>query len=200
MQWKHRSVIFLLLLVVSAVAPVRAQVTHAATEGRLPLTVGSGWSNYSIDWGPGKRMGGITVWADWRLRGMPGLFKGIGISAEGQCICWNVPSNLNGQHKLQAFLGGPSYQFERWERVRPYLKYMIGFGGMYFTVQDPYYTHDTRVIYAPGGGADVHVWNKLAVRGDYEYQFWPNMFPGTSNPNGFTLGTIWDFGFRPPRQ
>jgi len=199
MHWKHFTVLFLSLLVVSAAAPLRAQVTHAATEGKLPLTVGTGWSNYSVDWGPSSRMDGITVWADWRLRGMPGFLKGLSISAEGQCICWNVPDI--GKHKLEAGLGGPSYRYERWERVRPYVKYLIGFGGMTFTITSmPSYTHDTRVIYAPGGGADIRVWNKLAVRGDYEYQFWPNLFPNTSNPNGFTIGAVWDFGIRPPQQ
>jgi len=195
MRWKHSRVLFLSLLVVSAAAPIGAQVTHAATEGNLPLTVGTGWSHYSIDWGPGKRMDGITVWGDWRLHRMPGLLKGLGISAEGQCICWNVPDGL-GRHKLEAGLGGPSYRFERWERVRPYAKYLIGFGAMSFTTENPYYTHDTRVIYAPGGGADVRFWNKLLVRGDYEYQFWPDLFGKTSNPNGFTLGAVWDFGIR----
>jgi hypothetical protein len=143
-------------------------------------------------------MDGITAWADWRLRGMPSYLKGTGISLEGQCICWNTPSGI-GQHKMESFLGGPSYRFEKWYRVRPYVKYMIGFGGMYFTVPNPYYTHDTRTIYAPGAGADVRLWKQLAVRADYEYQYWPNLFPNTSNPQGFTLGTTWDFGARAPQ-
>jgi hypothetical protein len=198
MHRKLLAVPFLSLLVLSAAVPLRAQVTHSATEAKIPLTVGTGWSNYSIDWGPGRRMGGITAWADWRLRRVPSPLKGVGISLEGQCICWNTPSGI-GQHKLQAFLGGPSYRFERWHRVRPYGKYMIGFGGVYFTTQNPSYNHDTRVIYSLGGGADVLFWKQLAVRADYEYQFWPDLFGKTSNPQGFTMGAVWDFGARAPQ-
>jgi len=200
MHWKPFGLRFLALLFLLPAFSMWAQVTHAGTEGELPLTVGSGWSNYSIDWGPGTRMDGITVWADWRFRALPSHWKGLGVSVEGQYIAWNIPEGL-GQHKLESGLGGPSYQFQSWHRIRPYVKYLIGFGGMYFVTEDPFYTHDTRVIYAPGGGADVRVWNKLALRIDYEYQYWPNLFRGhTSNPNGVTVGAVWDFGIRSPAQ
>jgi hypothetical protein len=198
MHLKLVAVPLLSLLLFSSAIPVRAQVTHAGTEGKFPLTVGTAWSNYSIDWGPGRRMDGITVWADWRLRGMPHHLEGLGISVEGQCICWNSPSVV-GHHKMEAGLGGPSYRFQKWTRIRPYGKFLIGFGGIYFDVGDPHYTHDTRTIYAPGGGADVRLWKQLALRTDYEYQFWPNMFPNTINPNGISVGAVWDFGARAPR-
>jgi hypothetical protein len=143
-------------------------------------------------------MDGITAWADWRFRGLPHYLKGLGVSLEGQCICWNVPEDI-GKHKLQAGLGGPSYRYERWQRVRPYGKFLIGFGGVYFNFYNTNYSHDTRVFTAPGGGADVYVWHKLAMRGDYEYQSW-SLFGQTSNPNGFTLGAVWDFGMRSPQE
>jgi hypothetical protein len=195
MRWKLIVVPALAILFLAAAVPARAQVTHAGTEGKFPLTVGFGVSNYSIDWGPGRRMTGITGSVDWRLRGLRSPLNGLSISAEGQWIPWHIPSGI-GNHELEAILGGPSYHFQRWDRVQPYAKYFIGFGGVYFTTQDPYYNHDTRVIYAPGGGADVRLWNNLAVRVDYEYQFWPNLLGNTSNPNGFTVGGVWDFGGR----
>ena len=203
MRWKLIVVPVLAIFVFAGAVSARAQVTHAGTEGKIPLTVGIGVSNYNIDWCCGRRMTGIGAWADWRLRGMPGHLKGLSISAEGQWIPWNIPSGI-GNHELEAVLGGPSYHIQKWERVKPYAKFFLGFGGVYFTTNDPYYNHDTREIYAPGAGADIKVWNNLAVRVDYEYQYWPNLFPtsahpngATSNPNGFTFGTVWDFGGRP---
>jgi hypothetical protein len=195
MRWKIIVVPVVAILGLAAAVCARAQVTHAGTEGRFPLTVGFGVSNYSIDWGPGKRMTGIGASVDWRLRGMPHYLNGLSVSAEGQWINWNKPDI--GKHELQVGSGGPSYHFQKWDRIQPYVKYFIGFGGIYFTdTRTPYYSHDTRVIYAPGIGADLRVWNNLGVRVDYEYQFWPNLFGNTSNPNGFTIGGIWDFGGR----
>jgi Outer membrane protein beta-barrel domain len=194
MRWKIFALPFLFLLVLAVAVHARAQVTQSATQNKFPLTVGAGWSNYSLDWGPGKRADGMTVWADWRLRGMPSYLKGLSISLEGQYIGWGVPSDI-GNHKQEAGLGGLSYKFGKWHRVRPYVKGLIGFGGIYFQTYDPYYTHDTRVIYAPGIGADIRAWRNLGVRVDYEYQFWPNMFgPNALNPNGVTVGAVWDFG------
>jgi len=74
-----------------------------------------------------------------------------------------------------------------------------GFGGISFeNKRDPLYTHDTRTIFALGGGADIHVWNKVSIRADYEYQWWRQLFgPHDLNPNGFTIGGVYDFGRRP---
>jgi opacity protein-like surface antigen len=187
----------LALLVFSFAVTGRAQVAHAGNEGKIPLTVGAGWSNFSPDWGDNPRQSGITVWADYRFQGLPGSLKGFGLSAEGEHLAWGAPEL--GNHKMDAGLGGASYRYPRWDRVRPYLKFMIGFGGVSFeNAVDPNYTHDTRTIYAPGGGADIHAWKNFEVRVDYEYQFWPDMFRDHSlNPSGFTLGAVWDFGIRP---
>ena len=48
-----------------AVVPAHSQVTPAATQGGLPVVVGLGGADFSIDWGPGTRMEGITAWVDY---------------------------------------------------------------------------------------------------------------------------------------
>ena len=96
--------------------------------------------------------------------------------------------------------GGPTYTWRRLRKFQPYGKYLMGIGSIDFDPlpgAPPTYTHDTRTIYAPGGGAQYRVFKSLWVRGDYEYQFWPNLFGAHSlNPNGFTIGAMYDFGGR----
>jgi opacity protein-like surface antigen len=62
------------------------------------------------------------------------------------------------------------------------------------------YSHDTRAVFEPGGGADVRVWKSFSVRGEYEYQFWRHIFgPRDLTPQGFTIGAVYDFGLRSRR-
>src|SRR6266568_7178971 len=195
MQWKQIVVPILAFLFVSAAIPARSQVTHAASEGKLPLTIGVGMSDYLLDWGPGRTELGITAWADWRLRHLPWYLNGLGVQIEGHHIAYNEPSDLQ-PHRMQqdSGLGGLTYQYRRWDRVHPYVKAMAGFGSIDFPSVTTY-SHDTRTIVAFGGGADVHVWRKFSVRGDYEYQFWRQIFgPHALNPNGVTVGLVYDFG------
>lgn len=185
----------LILFVVFTHYRAESQVTHAATEGKIPLTVGFGGSDYFIDWGHSRTMGGITAWADWRFKGLPGHLDGLGIEAEGHHIAYFKPAGI-GRMQQDSGLGGVYYQVSKWDRVRPYGKYLIGFGAIYFAY-GPGYTHDTRTILAPGGGADIRVWRQLAIRGDYEYQFWRQIFgPHDLTPNGVTVGVGWNFGER----
>src|ERR1700745_1650671 len=56
----------LFAVLVSPTIPLFSQVAPAATarEG-MPIAAGIGASNFSIDWGPGRRMEGITAWVEW---------------------------------------------------------------------------------------------------------------------------------------
>ena len=171
------------------------QVTHQAEEGNVPLKVGFGISDYSIDWGHSRRMIGISAWANWGLKGVPPFMRGTGIEIEGHHIAYDRPSGLI-KMKQDSGLGGVTYEWRHYDRVRPYGKFMIGFGSIDFD-GPPNYTHDTRTILAPGGGVDVRVWRSVFVRADYEYQFWRQIFgPHDLNPQGFTIGAAYDFGRR----
>jgi opacity protein-like surface antigen len=177
--------------------PARSQVTYSAEEGKLPFTVGLGISNFSDDWGNANpRQMGITLWVDGRLPHMPSVLNGLGIELEGRDINWDTPSWLSG-HRMDTALGGPIYEWRRIGRVRPYAKYLMGIGSIDFPSPGKTYSHDTRDVFEPGVGANVRAWNQVSVRAEYDYQFWHAIFgPHDLNPQGFTIGAVYDFGQR----
>jgi opacity protein-like surface antigen len=88
------------------------------------------------------------------------------------------------------------YEWRSKSRYRPYVKYLLGIGSIDFPNQTTY-GHDTRVVFEPGGGMDVRFWNQFSVRGEYDYQFWHQLFgPHDLTPQGFTIGAVYDFGRR----
>jgi|KBSMisStandDraft_5_1062788.scaffolds.fasta_scaffold262062_3 opacity protein-like surface antigen len=198
MRWKLMVVPALTLFFVVAALSARAQVTYSAEEGKQPFTVGAGVSNFSDDWGyQNPRQIGLTVWVDWRPP-LPSVLHGLGIEFEGRTIQWATPSYIPG-HRMDTALGGPIYQFRRHKWIRPYVKYLIGIGSIDFP-NDTSYSHDTRTVYEPAGGADVRLWNRFSVRGEYNYQYWHEIFgPRDLNPNGFSFGVVYDFGLRSSR-
>jgi hypothetical protein len=197
MRWKLIFVPVLALFFVGAALSAHSQVVYSAQQGSLPFTVGGGFSNFSIDWGQSRRMSGYTLWGDWRISRVPPALRGIGIEIEGRDINWGAPTAIKG-HRMTTGSGGVIYEWrggERLPRFRPYGKFLIGFGGIAFPGNAPNYNHDTPTVYEPGAGLNVRAWKQLLVRGEYVYQWWPNMFgSGSLTPNGFTVGTVYDFG------
>lgn len=199
MRWKSIVVLFVFLFFFEAALQSKAQVTYSAREGKLPFTVGFGVSDFSDDWGiKNPRQVGITLWADWRLPRTPPALEGLGIEFEGRDVNYATPSYLPG-HRMDTALGGFIYEFHRQGSIRPYVKYLMGIGSIDFPNQTTY-QHDTRTVFAPAGGVDFRFWNQLSVRGEYEYQFWRQIFgPHDLTPNGFSVGVVYDFG-RGPRS
>lgn len=196
MHLKLISAPVLALLFVGVTVSARSQVAPSANEGKIPLTIGVGGSEFFVDWGDKRHEVGITAWADWRLLRMPKLLDGLGIEAEGRDINYFHPAGLPTLRQ-DTGLAGAIYQWRKHERIRPYGKYLIGIGSIDFPSNNPYYTHDTRTVFAPGGGVDVKAWRRLSVRADYEYQFWHALFgPHDLTPNGVTVGAVYDFGRR----
>lgn len=163
----------------------------------MPLTIGGGVSDFLIDWGDSRRMVGVTVWADWRLHHLPALMDGLSIEVEGRDINYARPAGFT-RLRQDTGLGGAIYSWPHYNRFHPYGKFLIGLGSVDFAdPTNPYYTHDTRVVLAPGAGADYRVWRNVSIRADYEYQFWHALFgPHDLNPNGFTFGATYNFGYR----
>ena len=187
------------VLVVLASLPVYSQVSPAANRGGVPIVVGVGMSDFSIDWGPSRRMEGISAWVDYYPNRLPRIIQGLGIEAEGHAIDFGRPSALS---KMRQDTGevGAIYAWNRYRNFRPYGKFLFGIGSIDFPppAAFPTYSHDTFLVSSPGGGAEYRVWQHVWVRGDYEYQFWHHAFgPTDLNPNGFTIGASYDF--RPVR-
>uniref|UniRef100_E6QJQ3 Outer membrane protein beta-barrel domain-containing protein n=1 Tax=mine drainage metagenome TaxID=410659 RepID=E6QJQ3_9ZZZZ len=167
--------------------PVFGQVAPTLKVTGIPLGVGGGLSDYSLDYGPGRRMEGFSAWADYSI------FHGLGIEAEGTTILLNKPASLT-RMRQDTIKGGLIYRSRPFWKIRPYVKGLIGIGSIDFPSNNPLYTHDTYLVEALGGGVEYPVWNTLYVRGDYEYQIW-NQYQGPRalNPNGFTIGATYYF-------
>ena len=194
MRWKSICVPFLFLILIGAASRAGAQVTYSAREGKLPLTVGFGIADFSDDWGTrNPRQVGLTLWIDWRLPHMPRQLSGLGLEFEGRDVNYATPDYLPG-HRMTTGLAGPMYQWRREHRIRPYAKYLMGIGNIDFP-NGTNYQQDTRAIFAPAGGADVRLIGRLSDRGEYEYQFWHQIFgPHDLTPQGFTFGVVYDLG------
>ena len=196
---RRRSVFIplLFLLIASTTSRLMGQVTYSAHEGKLPLSVGFGVADFSDDWGfRNPRQIGLTLWIDWRLPHMPRPLEGLGLDIEGRDVNYATPSYIAG-HRMTTGLGGPMFQWRREHRVRPYVKYLIGFGNIDFPGPPGSccYQQDTRVIFAPGIGTDVRLVGRLSARGEYEYQMWHQIFgPHDLTPQGFTFGVVYDLG------
>jgi opacity protein-like surface antigen len=176
----------------SVALPAFSQVAPSANQGGLPFKVGFAYSDYYTDWSGYES--GPTAWVDWTLTHGPGILSGIGIEAEGRDLNY---SRTGTQPKLRedTAQGGPIYRWGHYDRFEPYAKFLFGFGHIAFNdVLDPYYTHDSRTVLAPGGGAEYRIAGNVWVRGDYEYQFWTDFFNHHAlNPEGFTVGASYDF-------
>jgi len=174
--------------------PIKAisQVAPAAYQGTYPFAIGAGASNFDVDWGH-NRMDGFTIWGQWRPR-PNGVLAGLGIDAEARDIAYGRSNHIAPNFKQATFAGGPMFTIRKLHNFQPYGKFLFGLGSLDFHGKLPYYTHDTRTIYAPGGGIQIRAVHRLWVRADYEYQMWPNLFGNkTLDPQGFTLGFNYDF-------
>lgn len=178
-------------LFLAAAIPVFSQVAPAATEGGLPLVVGAGFSDFYSDWN--GRLAGPTVWVDWNFYHGPSFLHGFGIEVEGRDLNYGRTGGVPNLRQDTAE-GGAIYTWRHYRNFHPYAKYLIGFGSIDFP---PYgtYSHDTRTVLIPGGGAEYRAYRNIWVRGDYEYQYWRHIFgPHDLNPNGVTIGVSYDFG------
>jgi hypothetical protein len=149
------------------------------------------YSNYSTDWS--GRLAGPTLWIDWNFYRGPSVLRGLGIEVEGRDLNY---TRTGGDPKLRqdTVEGGAIYSCLHYRNFHPYAKFLAGYGSIDFNVNLPGYTHDSRTVYAPGGGVEYRAWRNVWVRSDYEYQFWTDFFHHHAlNPNGLTIGVPYDF-------
>jgi opacity protein-like surface antigen len=178
----------------AAALPVFSQVAPAYKAPGIPLSVGVGPSSYDVDWGHGRMLGG-TAWADWYPEQIESLVhvRGLGLEVEARDISLeqNLPAQKNMRQDTAG--GGPIFNWHVTKRFHPYFKGLFEDGSIDFFPL-PGYSHDTRLLIAPGGGFEYRFLGPLKVRADYEYQFWMgNLLGNTLNPQGFTVGIAYDF-------
>jgi opacity protein-like surface antigen len=180
-------------LLLSAASPALSQVPQAARKGAgSSLVVGAGFADYDTNWS--GRLGGPTAWADWNFRRGPSLLHGLGIEAEGRDLNYARTGGVPNL-RMDTGEGGLIYTLRQNHRLHPYGKFLLGLGSIDFTIRGyPNYKHDTRTVYAPGGGVEFRALGNIWVRGDYEYQFWPDLVHSHAlNPQGFTIGLSYHF-------
>jgi len=168
---------------------IHSQVAPAARAGGLPIAISVGFSDYDLDWGPGRRMQGLVLRGGWSI------FHGLGIDVDARTIFMNTPSQITRMQQT-TFLGGVYYVVPRPWPVRPFARFGGGIGLIEFPDKNnPFYTRDSFAVYAPSGGVEVPVMNKLSIRGEYEYQFWQNVFGShVLTPQGGTVGVTYYLG------
>lgn len=181
----------LAMLLVSAAIPARSQVTSQASGAGLPLAVGVGYSNFSTD--QSGRLAGTTIWADWSFYEHPSFLRGFGLEAEARDLNYGR-SGVDPKLRMDTAALGVIYSLRHYRNIHPYAKLLVGYGSIDFSSSDTNYSHDTRTLYSPGGGFEYRVIPHVWVRGDYEYQFWPDLFHHHAlNPQGFTIGVSYNF-------
>jgi opacity protein-like surface antigen len=167
-----------------------AQVAPAARVGGLPISFGVGISRYYLDYGPGRYMEGPVAW------GSLTLFHGLGIDGSARSIFMNTPPALTRMQQ-STFLGGVHYEGPRYHFVRPYARFGGGVGVIEFPSSDPAYSRDKYSVAAPSGGLDFQVSDHVAIRAEYEYEFWKDYHgPYDLNPQGWTIGVMYSLRAR----
>ena len=179
-----------------------AQVVPAATQNRLTWAAGAGLSDYNPDWNQGRLYGG-TAWIDYTPNWVPSVVHGIGLEAEGRDLNYGR-SSASPNLREDTIMGGVIYSWPHYRNLRPYGKFLAGYGNRDAEGYDLRRYHDSRNILGWGGGLDYRVYRSIWVRADNEYQHWPDMrfkeshnviTPiGPMHPNGFTIGALYHFG------
>lgn len=188
------------LLVMSPAISVFSQVVPEVQEFGLPMRVGVGYSNYGSDWhaltGSGSaegRLGGPAAWIDFDVPKLPPAWSGFQIEVEGRDLGFNRTGN-DPTLRQYTFAGGINYAWRYDSAFHPYVKFLSGVGSIDFQSPTPTYRKDSRAFYAPAGGIEVRGYKRIWIRGNYEYQFWPDFFGHrTLSPHGFTVGLFYDF-------
>jgi hypothetical protein len=145
------------------------------------IWVGAEASSFNPDWG--CKGGDPFSCASKQLIGVAGftdvnrLLGPLGLEGEVRFSNWRGP----GHNVSEAnYLAGPRYQLLAKRRVSVNLKVLAGMSTFH-----AFNSWGAWTSFAPGGTVGYRLTRRLMVRGDYEYQIWPD-FVGANGPNGLT--------------
>lgn len=200
----RRAGIFFLLVL--APASIVAQVPPSAVGGNASLWAGGEVSSFNPDYSCSSS---IPFNCQNQLVG-PGAFFDLnvtpkwGVEGEARWLHWN---GYGGEIESN-YLGGGRYRAYRFHRLDAWVKMLVGAG----LITTPYFPvagslKGSYFAYAPGGTLQFRLTDRISLRGDYEYQFWPSFSgPPTYSstgalvqhnngltPNGFSLGVTYRF-------
>ena len=149
-----------------------AQTRESATAGRGFIWTGGGASGYYLQYG-GEKIIGLTGFLD------ADSVRRMGIEAEGRWLDLHETHNVHAE----TFLAGPRYHLDM-GRFQPYAKGLAGMGKFNF----PYnYATGKYFVIGVGGGMDYLINPRLSVRGDFEYQYWPQFTFGPMSSGGLSV-------------
>jgi len=139
------------------------------------IAVGGEFSAFQSDYGHRVLTGGVIfaeVNPTWR----------IGFEAEARYLRYNTYENVTETN----YLVGPRVML-RPGPLRPYVKFLVGAGKINFPFN---YAEGTFLAYAPGGGLDYLLNERVTIRVvDLEYQVWPGFASyGALHPYGVSAG------------
>jgi opacity protein-like surface antigen len=197
----------LALLFVGAAYFAHAQTVPAAIGPRAfsPFAIGAGFSGYNNpDFGHGHILGG-TLWIDYTPSQVPHFLRGIGVEAEARDLNYGRTATLPSNLREDVAGAGLIYSWPYFRRFSPYGKFLMGLGNADYMVPTttggykPY--NQGRTVTMMGGGLEYRAFKSVWVRGDYEYQYWPDFFKHTNpaipagllNPQGITVGAMYHF-------
>ena len=164
---------------------VAAQVAPSAKVSGIPLEISVGISDYNLDYGPDRRMQGPVIRAGAQV------FHGLGIDFSARSLFIDTPSQLTRMQQ-NTFLGGVFYDTPAIWRIHPFVRFGAGIGNIEFPSNDPKYTRDDFVVWAPSGGIEYPITRKVSVRAEYEYQSWQDYLgKNTLDPQGGTVGVTY---------
>ena len=199
-----RAGIFFVLLIAPTV--VLAQVPRSAVGGNASLWAGGEVSSFNPDYSCSSD---VPFNCKDQLVG-PGAFFDLNVTpkwgAEGEArwLHWNG----TGGEVESSYLAGGRYRAFRYGRLDGWVKMLVGAG----LITTPYFPvagslKGSYFAYAPGGTLQMRLTDRISLRGDYEFQFWP-AFTGPPTysstgalvqhnngltPNGFSLGVSYRF-------
>jgi opacity protein-like surface antigen len=188
----------LALVFVFATYDAMAQTAPAATQAKLPLAIGAGFSGFNSDWGHTHLLGG-TLWIDYIPNRVPAILRGIGVEVEARDLNYGRSSTVSPNLREDVAGGGVIYSWPRYRNFHPYGKFEMGLGNIDEESKTLTRSHDSRTVTSVGGGMEFQVSRYVWVRTDYEYQFWPDMIfkyskpVGAIHPQGFTVGALYHF-------
>lgn len=197
----------ILLLLVITPAVVLAQVPPAAVGGNSSLWAGGEVSSFNPDYSCSSS---VPFDCKSQLVG-PAAFFDFNVTpkwgAEGEAR-WLHWDGQGGEIESN-YLAGGRYRAYRFHRLDAWAKMLAGAG----LITTPYFPvagslKGSYFAIAPGGTLELRLTDRMSLRGDYEYQFWPSFVGppsydlstgalvqhnGGLTPNGFSLGVTYRF-------